>query len=140
MSQIKRHYKLPVCSTDSVTDAKLFQYGKTVTLYFDYFEGGVAKRSGIKFEGAVATQTRSERFSSSQSISSFDNLTEIYESPWVVQIKQEIGHLYIGEIVQFRHFVIYLDSVGSFEILSSGFKILPEELGSWELLRVTTTG
>lgn len=123
-----------------MTDAKLFQYGKTVTLYFDYFVDGKAKRSGIRFEGAAATRTRNERFSSSQSISSFDKLTEIHESAWAAQIKEEIGDLYQDELIQFRHFVIYLDSVGSFEVLSSDFEILPEESGSWESLRAATVG
>jgi len=139
MSRVTRHFTLPVASTGSVTDAKLFQYGKTVTLYFDYFVDGVAKRSGIRFEDAVAMRTRNERFSSSQSISSFDKLTEIHESAWVTQIKQEIGDLHQDELIQFRHFVIYLDSAGSIEVLSSDFVILPEESGSWESLRPTTT-
>ena len=138
MSRVTRHFTLPVASTESVTDAKLFQYGKTATLYFDYFVNGVAKRSGIRFEGVAAIQTRNERFSSSHSISSFDKLTEIHESNWVSQIKQEIGDLYQDELIHFRHFVIYLDSVGSFEVLSTGFDILPEELGSWESLQPAT--
>ncbi|HBN76868.1 MAG TPA: hypothetical protein DD473_13825 [Planctomycetaceae bacterium] len=137
MSRVTRHFTLPVASAESVTDPKLFQYGKTVTLYFDYFEDGVAKRSGIRFESVAATRTRNERFASSQGMS-FDKLKEIHESAWVAQMKQEIGHLYQNELSQFRHFVIYLDSAGSFEVLASDFEILPEESGSWESLRAAT--
>lgn len=134
MSRVTRHYKLPVASTASVTDPKLHKFGKTVTLYFDYFLDGILKRSGIRFEGAVATRTRSERFSSSWNVKAFDTLTEILESDWKSQIKQEIHESYHEELAQFRHFAIYLDSAGSFEVLSSDFEILPEESGTWESL------
>lgn len=139
MSRVTRHYRLPVASTESVTDAKLFQYGKTVTLYFDSFVDGVPKRSAIRFEDAVASRRRNERFSSSWNVKAFDTLTEILESDWEVQIKREVHERHHDELSEFRHFAIYLDSAGSFEVLSSGFEILPEESGSWESLRPTTT-
>lgn len=138
MSRVTRHYKLPVASTESVTDPKLHQFGKTVTLYFDYFLDGVPKRSGIRFDEAVATRTRNERFSSSWNVKAFDTLTEIHESDWKSQIKQEVHERHHEELTQFRHFAIYLDSAGSFEVLSSDFEILPEESGSWESLRAAT--
>lgn len=138
MSRVTRHYKLPVASTESVTDPKLYQVGKTVTLYFDYFSSGIPKRSGIRFVDAIATRTRSERFSSSWNVKAFDTLTEILESDWKSQIRQEVHERHHEELTQFRHFAIYLDSAGSFEVLSTDFEILQEESGSWESLRAAT--
>lgn len=138
MSKVTRHYRLPVASTESVRDPKFFQFGKTATLYFDYFIGNEARRSGIRFDGVIAVLTRSERFSSSWNVKAYDTLTEIHQSPWAVQIRQEISEMYRGELDKFRHFAIYLDSAGSFEVLCVGFEVLPEEIGSWESLSITT--
>ncbi len=138
MSRVTRHYRLPVASSDAVSAPKLFKYGKTATFYFDYFVDDEPKRSGIKFDGVIGQQTRSERFSSSWNVKAFDTLTEILESDWKEQIKREVHERHHDDLTQFRHFAIYLDSAGSFEVLSSDFEILPEESGSWESLQVTT--
>lgn len=138
MSRVTRHYRMPVASTASVTYPRLFQNGKTVTIYFDYFVDNVAKRSGIKFNDAIATYTRREQFSSSWNVKAFDTLTEIHESDWKSQIAEEIAARHHSELDRFRHFAFYLDGTGSFEVLSSDFEILPEESGSWESLQVTS--
>ena len=137
MSRIKRHYELPVCSTDSVTDAKLFFYGKDVTLYFDYHIEGHPKRSGIRFTGTIALRTNCERYATIAA--NYDRLTEYLDSSWLEELRSQSDRLYRDELLIYRHFGIYLDSAGSFEVLSTDFEILPEESGSWESLQATTT-
>ena len=138
MSRVTRHYRLPVASTDSISDPKLFKEGRTVTLYFDYLIDNEPRRSGIRFDGVVCLRTSNERFSSSWNVKAFDTLTEIHDSEWPAQIKREIHERHHSELSGFRHFAVYLDSTGSFEVLSTDFEILPEESGSWESLRTTS--
>ncbi len=137
MSRIKRHYELPVCSTDSVTDPIVWCFGKTATIFFDYFVSGEPRRSGIRFVETIALRTYNERFG--QIAGNYDHLTEYLDSPWLSELERRSDRLYRDELASYRHFGIYLDSAGSFEVLAKGFEILPEEPGSWESLRLTTT-
>lgn len=125
-------------SSENVSGAKLFEFGRTLTLYFDYFVEDEPRRTGIRFHGVVIAQKRCERFASSWNVKSYDTLTEIHKSPWVEQIKQELSGQYGHELDRFRHFAIYLESLASLEVICTGFDLIQEEPGSWETLNVNT--
>lgn len=130
MSKVVRHYELPVSSTESVTDATIHVRGRSVEIRFDYYRDGEPRRTALCFKGAVSTKTRSERCCTSWHVKSYDVLREILESPWVEELRNDIAPRYRDEFGA-RHFAIYFDSVGSFEILADDFELMPEEAGSW---------
>ena len=136
MAKTVRHYELPVPSTESVTDATLHLIGRNAILRFDYFKDGKPFRSGIRFTGVVATQSRSERCSTSNHMKAFDTLVEVAESSWLEKQRDEMAEMYRNEMTA-RHFMIYLDSVGCLEVLADDFEIYPEEAGSWESTKTT---
>lgn len=137
MGRFKRHYELPVCSTDAVTDAKLFCYGKDVPLYFDYYIKGEPRRSGIWFLEAIALRTYTERYA--KIAANYDRLVEYLDSQWIEELRNHTDGLYRDDLLNYRHFGIYLDSAGSFEVLAQGFEIMQEEPGSWENLTLAIT-
>lgn len=134
MGRIVRHFELPVPSTDSVTDASFHIYGKSVQIRFDYYRDDTPRRAALRFSGAVSTKTRSERCCTSWHVKAFDVLLEIMESPWIEELRKDIAQRYRDEFTT-RHFAIYFDSVGCFEVLADDFELIPEEEGSWEELR-----
>lgn len=134
MTRNLRHFRLPVPSTESVTDASLHLFGKSAVLKFDYFYEGEPRRSGIRFSGVAATQSRSERSCLPWHLKAYDVLVEVADSPWISRQREEISEMYRNEF-NVRHFVIYFDSVGCFEFLAVDFEICQEEAGSWETTR-----
>ncbi|GIW83444.1 MAG: hypothetical protein KatS3mg105_5251 [Gemmatales bacterium] len=136
MSRIKRHYELPVCSTNAVSDPKVWVFGKVVTLYFDYYVDGHKRRSGIRFVSTIAFRTTNERYG--RVGSHYDRLTEYLDSDWLKELKAHASNHYRDDLERYRHFGIFLDSAGTFEVLSLDFELLPEEAASWESLSPTT--
>ena len=130
MRRFVRRFDLPVPSTESVTDASLHLYGRTAAIRFDYLLDGKPRRSALLFRMVAATQSRSERCCTSTHIKSFDALIEIVDSKWVKTQREEISEMYRAEFAA-RHYAIYFDSVGSFELLAESFEVMPEEAGSW---------
>lgn len=131
MSKLVQHFELPVPSTETIHDARLSQYGKTVLLRFDYYRDSIAKKSGIRFLEVIALRTRSERACTSWHIRPYDKLSEVLESEWVQQMMTEMPNQYRSSF-EHRHFMIFLDSSGCFEVLAKNFEIIPEEDGTWE--------
>lgn len=130
MRKYIRQYEFPVPSTESVTDASFMVHGKNAVIHFDYYRDGHAWRSGIRFKEVFSTRTRSERCCTSQHIKSFDALIEYVDSDWVSMQRSEISEMYREQFSP-KHYSIYLDSVGCFEILAVKFEVIPEEAGSW---------
>ena len=131
MSKFIPHFELPVPSTESIHDARLNQFGKVVILRFDYYRDSKAKRSGIRFGEVMALKTRGERACTSWHIRPYDKLTEVVDSEWAQQMMVELPSQYRSSF-EHRHFMIYLDSSGCFEVLAKDFEVLPEEDGEWD--------
>jgi hypothetical protein len=128
----RKLYELPEPSTASVTDANLQVTGKIGVLKFDYVRDGTPYRSGVKFLGVVATRTFGERSCTVWHIEQcYDALCEVENSDWIDEIRGQMPDRYKSEF-NVRHFMIYLDSAGCFEVLAESFENLKEELGSWE--------
>ncbi len=130
MGKFVRCYELPVPSTESVTDASLHVHGKNAVIRFDYYRDEASWRSGLRFKEVASTRSRSERCCTSMHIKSFDALIEIVDSQWVETQRKEISKTYRDEFSA-KHYRIYFDSVGCFEILARDFEVMPEEAGSW---------
>ena len=136
----KKHslYEIPEPSTDSVTDASLQLLGRVGVIRFDYYRNDTTFRSAIRFSGVVASRTRSERCCTAWHIDgAYDTLAEVSESSWIEEIIDQTQERYRAQ-VSVRHFIIYLDSVGCFELLAEDFEVAPEEMGSWGLFRRDT--
>jgi hypothetical protein len=120
-------YTLPVPSTDLDGEARLC--GET--LQFQYQRDGTRVRGGIRFEHVAATRTRVERNSTVWHIEgAYDTLVEIVPSAWAEEIRAATEARWRDHWA-LHHYLIYVDSAGSFEVLADSFRVLPEEVGSW---------
>lgn len=125
-------YELVEPSTASASDATLQVIGKIAVIRFDYFRDGTSYRSGIKFSGVAATRTHGERCCTVWHIEQcYDVLCEVENSVWAEETRSQVPDRYRDDF-NARHFMIYLDSAGSFEILADSFEIAKEEVGTWE--------
>jgi hypothetical protein len=124
-------FLIPIPSTESVTDPTLDVFGCAPVLRIDYYRDGVAHRSGIQFNKALATRTRTERCCTAWHVeSAYDTLVEVLDSPWVVELRDDIANRW-KNAQQMHHYMIYLDSAGCFEVVSESYEVLPEGVGSW---------
>ena len=129
MNAKKPLYQIPVASTGFIHEATMTEPGPTIR--FDFFRDCVAYRSGIRFLGTVATRTRAERACTEWHIQdAYDTLVEIENSPWVAEIRQCIPEAWQNQW-QLRHFMIYLDSSGCFEVIADRWEPMAEEPGTW---------
>jgi hypothetical protein len=136
MSEQKRPlYQIPEPSTDSVTDAIFQLLGRRASLLFDYYRDGVPCRSAFKFSGVIASRTTAERCCTKWHVENcYDVLCEVEGSSWLAAVKCNMPARYHDELSA-RHFMIYLDSAGCFEVLADGLDAPTEEIGSWEGLQ-----
>lgn len=125
-------FQIPEPSTASATDAKLCDEVGGIVLRYDYYRDGIAFRSGIRFVKALATRTRAERCCTTWHIeNAYDFLIEVTESPWVEELRRHTAPHWRHD-QEMHHYMIYLDSVGCFEVVSESYEALSEEVGSWE--------
>ncbi len=61
----------------------------------------------------------------------YDTLAEIEESLWLDELKA-ISTENGSDFLNINHYMIYFDSSGCYEIVSSSWEIFPEEEGAWE--------
>jgi len=119
--------EIPVPSTDITSEVVLQLVGVTLSLSFEFEEGGVRKRSGLLFDGVRAHAHRTEGVSTAWHVEDvFETVTEVLGSPWLEEVESlasERDHGY-GEL---HPYMIYLDSVGCYEAIA----------GSWSLTLVT---
>jgi hypothetical protein len=122
-------YQVPVPSTAFTTEAELC--GQEIR--FSYIDvHGRELKGGIAFSGVLATRSRAERCCSVWHIEdAYDTLVEVLHSDWVRVMRSATQQTWRGEW-KMHHFMIYLDSVGAFELIADGWEPLPEETGRWE--------
>lgn len=128
MGSQKVLYKVPVPSTSFEGDAYLCAN----IIRFQYYRDGVLYRSGIRFAAMPATRTHAERCCKAWQIeSAYDTLVEVESSPWVREIRADTSEQWRNKW-EMHHYMIYLDSVGCFEVIAESWEALPEEQGAWE--------
>src|SRR5437016_3083991 len=111
-------YTVPVASTAFGDGGAYMLLG---TIRYNYRRGGTCYRSGIRFKRVLATRTYSESASKVWHIEgSYDVLVEIEESSWVEEIQADTLDIQRrrGETWEMHHYMIYLDSSGTFEVVA----------------------
>jgi hypothetical protein len=132
MASIKPLYEIPLPSTDFEGDATICG----PVLRFQYYRDGMPYRSGIRFTRVLATRTRAERCSRPWHIEgAYDTLVEVQDSPWVEEMRADTAERWRDEW-KTRHYMIYLDSAGCFEVIAESWAVLPEEHGLWSRTQV----
>ncbi|HEY8749541.1 MAG TPA: hypothetical protein VIM11_16275 [Tepidisphaeraceae bacterium] len=124
-------YTVPVASTAFESGGAYMLLG---TIRYNFDRDGVNRRSGIRFKRIKATRTYSESASNAWHIEgAYDTLVEIENSPWVEELQGNTADRQrrIGETWEMHHYMIYLDSSGTFEVIAESWEALPEEAGSW---------
>src|SRR5262249_7816320 len=119
--------QIPVPSTELEPGAGLCGN----TLRFEYPREGSMYRGGIRCQRILAVRTPAERCCTAWHIEgAYDTLVEGEDSAGVEETCADIGEP--GRNAwETHHYMIYLDSVGCFEIIAASWEALPEEPGSW---------
>jgi hypothetical protein len=119
-------YEVPEAST-------AFEYTELCgdILRYDYWREGESYRSGIRFKGVLATYTRAERCSKIWHIDPYDTLVRVDNSPWVRELRADTTKAWRDEWAM-NHYMIYLDSAGSIEVIADSWEVIPEEAGTWK--------
>jgi len=127
MSTKKILYQIPVPSTEFTTEAKLCG----MVIRFGYCRQEAVYKGGIRFRGAAAIRKRAERCCTPwHAGEAYDTLVEIEDSPWVQEIRADTDKHW-QDHWEMHHYMIYLDSVGCFEVIADSWEVLPEEPGTW---------
>jgi hypothetical protein len=126
MSPIRRLLTVPVPSTSFTTEAYRDSKGSSPAIRFGYLRDGMEIRDGIKFDWVCATRARAERCCTVWQIeSAYDALVEVEDSPWVNEIRADTQKQWRDKW-EMHHYMIYLDSVGCFEVIAASWARIAE--------------
>jgi hypothetical protein len=116
---------MPVPSTDFTKEAFLDCSGTSPIIRYEFSVGEVLCRSGIKFNQVSAFKHHGERCCRAWHIEgAYDTLVEIHNSSWVSELRNDVPEIYRADWNP-HHYMIYLDSVGCFELLAQSWDTLP---------------
>lgn len=120
-------YTIAVPSTGFTEEAYWDDRGVLPAIRFAYEEDGVAYLAGIEFRMVLAMRKRAERCCTVWHIDgAYDSLVEIESSPWVEEMRADT-HQQWRDKWQTHHYMIYLDSVGCFEVIAESWTALPKK-------------
>lgn len=112
---------IPVPSTEFIDEAYWDGRGPRPAIRFAYVQHGVESRGGIEFRNVSAMRKRAERCCTPWHIeTAYDTLVEIKDSVWLSEILADTNAHWRSKW-EMHHFMIYLDSVGSFEIIAESW-------------------
>jgi hypothetical protein len=119
-----RLYELPTAwLTD--TDPVLEDSGQYVSIWFTYYDPGREIRTGLRFTTPRAYRWRAEGHSTVWHMEgAYDILVEVVDSEWVRELKESQMDETPWTI---RHFLIYIEDSGAYEIAAESWSLLPEE-------------
>jgi hypothetical protein len=127
MSSKKLLHGIPVPSTGFTTEAYFDGRGITPSIRFKYAKDGAMFQSGIGFSKVAAVRTRAERCCTAWHVEgAYDTLVEVEGSSWVDEIRADTQEMWRKKW-QMHHYLIYLDSLGCFEVIAESWAALPEE-------------
>lgn len=128
MSSKKLLHRVPIPSTSFTTEAYFDGQGTTPSIRFGYEKDGVMHQGGIKFSKVAAVRIRAERCCKSWHIEdAYDTLVEIEGSLWVDEIRADTQEMWRSKW-QMHHYMIYLDSVGCFEVIAESWAAIRDEV------------
>jgi len=130
MSIKKKLYEIALPSTELIPDPVFVRD----SIRFEYHRDGVRFKSGISFIRMAAMRRRAERCSTAWHIEeAYDTLVQVEESSWADEIRRDTSPDK-RDSQRYNHYLIYLDSVGAFEVIADSWLALPEEEGAWPAL------
>jgi hypothetical protein len=119
-------YQIPVPSTEVGGKVQFDHDGGTGRISFEYFQGASAYVSAIEFRRVRAFRHRAELYCSAWHIEgAYDTLVEIAPSRWAREINADAPEGG-GQKWSIRHFLIYLDSAGAYEVLAESWSAKSE--------------
>lgn len=119
--------ELPVPSTDFTHDPDLHLVGVTMTIPFEYFRDDQRYNSSVIFTGVRAHAHRTESSCTAWHVRAYDTICEVIDSPWLAEI-EELSNRYTNPFTGMRHFLLYIDSAGAYEVIATNWEITPETL------------
>lgn len=119
---------LPVPSSTSFTTEPVFEHpGGEALLRFEYERDGADYRGGLRFERVRAYRFRAEGHCTAWHVEgAYDTLAEVSDSEWVSELLAAEPSETWGRW-EIRHFILYVDSAGCYEIGAQAWSWLPEE-------------
>jgi hypothetical protein len=119
--------EIPVASTSFMRDVTLSFDGASLRLQFEFQQNGRTREGSLVFRGARAHCHRAEGVSTAWQVEdAYDTICEVAGSAWlseVLELSNSRGH----PDPDLRHFMIYLDSAGSFEVLARSWELDPPD-------------
>lgn len=127
----ERLWELPEPSTSAASDAVLLTTnGGDLELRFDYDRDGKAFNGGIRFRRVRAHRHCAELYTTEWHITdAYDTLVEVKPSEWVQELLDAAPADGRNTFVM-HHFMITLDSAGTYEVVAESWEPLPEREGA----------
>jgi len=122
--EIKKLWTFPVPSTCLQNGIRFINKTANALILFDYYDENDKDKiynGGILFNIVVAYKNTDEKFTKSLG-GTYDTLVEYKNSEWLEELYKLNPEW--AKIWDIRHFAIYFDSYGKYEIIAKDFKIL----------------
>jgi hypothetical protein len=118
--------ELPIPSTDLDRDPTFEYRGGAAYLRMVFWRDGEVSSGGLRFGQVRAFRHRAEGHSTKWHIDEvYDTLVEVEGSEWVAELRRAQKSSWPPEI---HHYMIYIDSAGSYEIAALDWEWLPEQV------------
>jgi len=122
MTSNKPLHTVPVASTSFTTEA--YFDDRESSIRFGYNKDGTKREGGIKFYEVAAMRTRAERCCTAWHIEgAYDTLVGVESSSWVEEMRADTQEQWRDRWAM-HHYMIYLDSVGCFEVIANSWEAL----------------
>lgn len=128
---IKRVIRVMSPLPSAYTEDVVFTFpGGNAELRYMYEWNGSMHAGGLRFRRVRAYRFRTERNCTLWHIEdAYDTLVEVEQSDWVRELLEAEPSDIRGQW-KMRHFMIYIDSAGAYEVVAESFEWLSEETAS----------
>lgn len=117
--------EISVPSTE-LEEVVLRDFAGSVTIRFEYELDDRLVSGGIEFQGIRAYRRRAESHCTKWHIAdAYDTLVEVENSEWVAELLAAMQPD-MRDMFEMHHYMIYLDSVGCYEVVAASWRFLPE--------------
>lgn len=119
--------QIPTPSTAITSDVVSVFDGGSLILRFQFDRGGALVWGGVAFKKVRAHQWRGESHCTAWHIEgAYDTVVELEDSPWGAELLMAEPAETWGRWV-IRHFMLFLDSAGCYEVAAESVSLLREE-------------
>ena len=114
-------FDIPVPSSSFIEEPCLMEENGGLVIAFAYLDGKGRIRGKLQFTKPRSYRWRAEVHCTAWHIgNSYDAVSEVIDSPWVLEISNDTAEGWKDKWV-LRHFKVYLDSWGAFEVLCENY-------------------